>query len=62
MYYLLCWKEDITTLRESFNVEQPSPLGVCLDEIKRVSKWSEYRYFVVPDEEYQTYWKDKITS
>jgi hypothetical protein len=51
-------------VRRSRNVRQgqPASLEVCLQTVDRTKQATKLRYFIVPELEYLTYWKDKLET
>jgi hypothetical protein len=60
-YYLLFLGDEMV-IHQSLNVTggQPASLEACLRAIDRTKEYTRLRYFVVPEPEYLTCWKDKL--
>jgi hypothetical protein len=60
-YYLLFFNEEME-IRESLNVDygHPASLEECLQAVDRTKQFTRLRYFIVPEREYLTCWKDKL--
>jgi hypothetical protein len=60
-YHLLYWNRSMTAIRMSMNVIQPEGLDRCLEVANRMILVNRFRYFIVSEEEYQLYWRDKVS-